>query len=45
MITLPVYRRPPSLREGGRLYTGYINIALQSKDSRYLSVTKDAVKL
>ena len=33
------------LREGGRLYTGYINIALQSKDSRYLSVTKDAVKL
>ena len=38
MSTLP-------LREGGRLYTSYKNIALQSKDSRYLSETEDAVKL
>ena len=38
MSTLP-------LREGERLYTSYKNIALQSKDSRYLSETEDAVKL
>ena len=37
MSTLP-------LREGERLYTSYKNIALQSKDSRYLSETEDAVK-